>query len=63
MIGTTEIIIIALVVVLLFGASSIPKIAKSIGQAKGEFEKGIKDSDKKKDNKDAPGHIENQDKK
>ena len=44
MFGSTELIIIAIIVVVLFGASAIPKFAKSIGQAKKEFEKGIKES-------------------
>lgn len=56
MLGTTELIVIALVIFVLFGAAAIPKFAKSLGQAKKEFEKGIKDaadesdasSDKKK---------------
>ena len=43
MLGTTEIMIIAGVVVLLFGAGAIPKFARSIGKAKKEFEKGIKE--------------------
>ena len=42
--GPTEIIIIALVIFVLFGAAAIPRFAKSLGQAKGEFEKGVKDS-------------------
>lgn len=46
MFGSTELIIIAVIVVVLFGASAIPKFAKSIGQAKKEFEKGIKESNK-----------------
>ncbi len=40
-IGGTELIIILAIVVLLFGATAIPKIARSFGQAKREFEKGI----------------------
>ncbi len=48
MIGSTEIIIIAVIVFVLFGASAIPKIAKSIGLAKKEFEKGIKEDGKNK---------------
>lgn len=36
---TTEIIFIAVVVLLLFGASSIPKLARSLGRAQGEFNK------------------------
>ena len=54
MLGTTEIMIIAGVVVLLFGAGAIPKFARSIGKAKKEFEKGVKegeDDDKADDKK------------
>ncbi len=47
MLGSTEIIIIAVIIFVLFGASAIPKIAKSIGLAKKEFEKGIKEDEKK----------------
>ncbi len=46
MIGTTEIIIIVAVILVLFGASAIPKFAKSIGKAKSEFEKGLKEGGK-----------------
>lgn len=41
--GSTEILIIAVVILVLFGASAIPKFAKSIGKAKSEFEKGVKE--------------------
>ena len=40
MIGSTEIIVIALLVLLLFGASALPKFARSLGKAKKEFERG-----------------------
>ena len=43
MIGSTEIIIIALVILVLFGASAIPKFARSIGKAKAELQKGMKE--------------------
>lgn len=43
-IGSTELIIIAVVIFVLFGATAIPRFAKSLGQAKGEFEKGVKES-------------------
>jgi sec-independent protein translocase protein TatA len=43
MIGTNEIIIIAVVILVLFGASAIPKFARSLGQAKKEFDKGAKE--------------------
>jgi sec-independent protein translocase protein TatA len=43
MIGPNELIVIVLVVLVLFGASAIPKFARSLGKAKSEFEKGIKE--------------------
>ena len=46
MIGTTEIIIVLGVVVLIFGASAIPKLARSLGKARAEFEKGIEEGEK-----------------
>jgi sec-independent protein translocase protein TatA len=55
MIGTTEIVIIVGVVLVLFGATAIPKFARSLGRAKKEFEQGIKegqaDGDEKKKDK------------
>ncbi|MBU4373078.1 MAG: twin-arginine translocase TatA/TatE family subunit [Euryarchaeota archaeon] len=42
-IGTQEIILIALVVIILFGASKIPELARSLGKATGEFKKGQKE--------------------
>jgi sec-independent protein translocase protein TatA len=49
MIGFKEILIIAVVVLILFGAAAIPKFAKSLGQAKAEFEKGVKEGKEKKE--------------
>jgi sec-independent protein translocase protein TatA len=42
-IGGPEIAIVAIAVIVLFGASALPKFARSIGQAKKEFEKGVKE--------------------
>jgi sec-independent protein translocase protein TatA len=47
--GPTETIIIAAIILVLFGASAIPKFAKSLGKAKSEFEKGIKEGIKEGD--------------
>ena len=47
MFGSTEIIVIVVVIILIFGASAIPKLAKGLGQAKGEFEKGLKEGKEK----------------
>lgn len=44
MIGTTEIIVIAVVVIVLFGASALPKFARNIGKARSEFYKGMRES-------------------
>jgi sec-independent protein translocase protein TatA len=42
-IGAPELLIIAGVVVLLFGGAKLPKLARSLGQAKNEFEAGTKE--------------------
>ena len=36
---TNEIVLIVVVVLLLFGATAIPKLARSLGRAQGEFNK------------------------
>jgi sec-independent protein translocase protein TatA len=38
--GGPELIVVLLIVVLLFGANKLPKLARSSGQAMGEFKKG-----------------------
>jgi len=38
--GGPELVVILLIAVLLFGANKIPKLARSTGQAMGEFQKG-----------------------
>jgi sec-independent protein translocase protein TatA len=50
MIGSTELIVIGLIVLVLFGAKSIPKFAKSLGEARKEFQKGLDESDSSKSN-------------
>ena len=50
--GTTELIIILAIILLLFGGSQLPKLSKSVGQSMRELRKGIsgdEDDDKKKD--------------
>jgi sec-independent protein translocase protein TatA len=37
--GTQELVVILVIVVLLFGATAIPKLARGLGRAKGEFSK------------------------
>ena len=42
--GAGEWAIVLLIVVLFFGAAKIPELARSLGKAKGEFEKGARES-------------------
>lgn len=43
MIGSTEWIVIGVVVLVLFGGAAIPRFARSLGKAKREFEKGLEE--------------------
>jgi sec-independent protein translocase protein TatA len=47
-----ELLLVIAVIALLFGAKNLPKLARSMGSAKTEFEKGLKE-----------GHVEGQDEK
>lgn len=40
--GVDGIIVLVVVVVVLFGGAAIPKLARNLGSAKTEFEKGLK---------------------
>ena len=54
-VGTTEILVIGFVIVLLFGGKRLTALGKSLGSAITNFKKGINDADaadKKVDNKD-----------
>ena len=51
-IGLTEIILVLLVVVLLFGGRKIPELMKGIGQGMKEFKKASKYDPASEDNKD-----------
>ena len=46
-VGPTEIIVVAVVVLLLFGGKKIPEFFRGLGEAVKEFKKASKDSDKK----------------
>lgn len=47
--GLPELIIILVILLMLFGATRLPKLARSIGQSAGELQKGFKDGIDKKD--------------
>jgi len=43
--GPTELIIVLVIVLVLFGGAKLPKLAKSLGEAQREFKKGSEDGD------------------
>jgi sec-independent protein translocase protein TatA len=53
-----DLLIIVGIVVLLFGSSQLPKLARSLGQASKEFKKGVND-----EGNDEAGGTETKDKK
>jgi sec-independent protein translocase protein TatA len=45
MLGSQEMILIFIVVILLFGASKLPELARSMGKSTGEFKKAQRESE------------------
>ncbi len=55
--GAPELIIILLVVLVIFGGSQIPKLARSLGSAQKEFKAGLEEGEKDDStSKDDKGH-------
>lgn len=54
--GATEIILIVLVILLLFGAKKIPELARGIGKGMSEFKKGLKDVEDEIKNPEKPNN-------
>lgn len=54
-IGTPELIIILVILVLLFGAKRLPDLARSIGDAGKELRKGLNGDEDEKTNKKSTG--------
>jgi len=53
--GPWEVVLIVVLFVVLFGAKKIPDLARSLGKAKGEFQKGLKEgAQDESGKKDAP---------
>ncbi|HEY1651074.1 MAG TPA: twin-arginine translocase TatA/TatE family subunit [Acidimicrobiales bacterium] len=44
--GVDGIVVVAVLAVLLFGGAAIPKLARNLGSAKNQFEKGLADGKK-----------------
>ena len=45
MIGTTEIIVIALIILLLFGGAKIPQLMRGLGKGVREYKRGLSGED------------------
>ena len=41
--GQSEVLVVLLIVILLFGGSKLPELARSLGRAKTEFKEGLKE--------------------
>jgi len=52
MFGTQEIIIIAVVLILLFGAKKIPQLMRGMGSGIKEFKDGMKEGENEAENKE-----------
>jgi sec-independent protein translocase protein TatA len=50
--GPTELIIVLLIVLLLFGGAKLPKLARSLGEASKEFKKGVEENHKEESKDD-----------
>ena len=44
--GTPELLVIAVVIFLLFGATRLPQLAKSLGQSKRAFKEGLDEAER-----------------
>jgi sec-independent protein translocase protein TatA len=44
--GSTELIIVLVIVLLVFGGSQLPKLAKNLGKAQKEFKQGLDEGKK-----------------
>jgi sec-independent protein translocase protein TatA len=51
--GAPELLIILVLVLLVFGGSKLPKLARSLGQAKNEFEAGTREGARPEDDEAA----------
>ena len=57
-IGTPELLIIAAIFMLLFGATRLPSLMRNMGRSVGEFKQGLSDEPEKSD---GPEKIEHKD--
>ncbi len=59
--GPDLLVVVVVIAVVIFGGSHIPKLAKNLGAAKSEFEKGIRSAKVSDDGKDKTSNIQDSD--
>ena len=47
--GTPELLVILVIVLLVFGGARLPKLARSLGQAQKEFKEGLSEADEEEE--------------
>ena len=50
--GATELIIVLVILLVLFGGAKLPKLARSLGRAQKEFKEGVTEATKAEDTTD-----------
>ena len=55
--GAPELLIVLVVILVLFGGSKLPKLARSLGQAQNEFKQGVKETDADGDDSTTPPPV------
>ncbi len=53
--GTTELVVILVILLVLFGGAKLPSLARGLGQSIKEFKKASDGDDEKKKTEDKPG--------
>lgn len=53
--GPMELVILLVIIMLLFGAARLPKLARSLGQSSKEFRKGLSEGAQEEDSTGKPG--------
>ena len=57
MVGGPQLLVILVIVVLLFGSTKLPGLARSLGQAQNEFKRGLKDGAESDPDQDKPTDV------
>lgn len=52
--GATELIVIALIIVLLFGASKLPELGRAVGEGVSNLKRGLREANEDDPSKPAP---------